>query len=346
MDANIYQIIWFILWGVLWAVYFMLDGFDLGVGILLPFLGKNEAEKRLMYNAVGPFWDGNEVWLITAGGATFAAFPKAYAVMFSGLYAALLLILFALIVRGVAFEFHSKEKDPLWRKTWDACLFWGSLLPAFLFGVAFANIFRGLPIDQEGIYHGGLLSLINPYGLLGGAFFVSMFLVHGALWLAAKTSGELQRRVSKYVDKFWVAETLLALLFLVASGFFTDLWLNYLKFPVLLIIPLLTLLGLFLTIGFIAKSAWWKAWFSSCLVILSATAFGIIGLFPRLLPSKLDPAATLTIYNASSSPLTLKIMAVVAFIFVPLVILYQAWVYKIFSFKIDAEAVVSDSKAY
>jgi len=346
MEHNIFQIIWFILWGVLWAVYFMLDGFDLGLGTLMPFITKNDTERRIVYNAMGPVWDGNEVWLITAGGATFAAFPKTYAVMFSGLYSALLLILFALIVRGVAFEFRGKEKSPLWRMIWDLCLFVGSFLPALLFGVAFANIFQGLPIDKEGIYHGTLFGLLNPYGLLGGVFFVSMFLVHGALWLAVKSEGDLSRRAGEWARKLWVVEILLAVIFLVATGFATDLWANYLKAPVLFVVPLLTVLGLFLIITFASKRAWWKAWFASCLTIVSATAFGVIGLFPRLLPSKLDPAASLTIYNSSSSPLTLKVMTVVALIFVPIVILYQIWAYKLFNFKLTPEMLSSEPEAY
>ena len=346
MEANLFQIIWFVLWGVLWAVYFMLDGFDLGLGTLMPFLAKDDTERRLVYNAMGPVWDGNEVWLITAGGATFAAFPKTYAVMFSGLYSALLLILFALIVRGVAFEFRSKEKSPLWRNTWDLCLFVGSFLPALLFGVAFANIFQGLPIDKGGIYHGNLLGLLNPYGLLGGLFFVSMFLVHGALWLAVKTEGDLSRRAGRWARKLWMLELLTAVAFLVATAFATDLWANYLKAPILFVVPLLTVLGLFLIMSFVAKGYWWKAWFSSCLTIFTAVAFGVIGLFPRLLPSSLEPAASLTIYNSSSSPLTLKVMTVVALLFVPLVIIYQAWAYKLFSFKVTTQMLSSEPEAY
>ena len=160
------QTAWFFLWVLLWAVYFITDGFDLGIGSLLPFLGKDNDQKRIMYNAIGPLWDGNEVWVLTAGGVTFAAFPTVYAVMFSSLYSALMLILFALIVRGVSFEFRNKVDSPGWQKLWDTCLFVGSFLPALLFGVAFANIFQGIPIDADGVYHGTLFTLLNPYGLL------------------------------------------------------------------------------------------------------------------------------------------------------------------------------------
>ena len=187
----ILQTIWFFLWGLLWAIFFMTDGFDFGIGTLLPFLGRKDEERRIMLNAMGPFWDGNEVWLIAAGGVTFAAFPKVYAVMFSSLYSALMLILFALILRGVAIEFRSKIDTKGWKQIWDTCIFIGSAAPAILFGVAFANIFKGIPIDEAGLYHGSLFTLLNGYGLLGGLLFLSLFLLHGALWLGIRTEGDL-----------------------------------------------------------------------------------------------------------------------------------------------------------
>ncbi len=332
-----FETIWFILWGVLWAVYFMLDGFDLGLGSLMPVVAKNDTERRIVYNTMGPFWDGNEVWLITAGGATFAAFPKAYAVMFSGLYTALLLLLFALIVRGVAFEFRGKVDSPGWRSLWDFCLVIGSFIPALLLGVAFANIFKGLPIDKEGVFHGGLLTLLNPYGLLGGVLFVMLFLVHGSLWLAAKSNGELSRRGASLAARLWPLELIIAAVFLVATWFATDLYDNYLRYPILFVIPALAVVGLVLIRVFLSKGAYWKAWFASCLTIVSATFFGLGGLYPRLLPSSLTSEASLTIYNASSSPLTLKIMTGVALVFVPIVIAYQAWTYNLFKEKVREE---------
>lgn len=228
--------IWFVLWGVLWAVYFILDGFDLGVGALLPFLAKNEKEKRIMYNATGPFWDGNEVWLITAGGVTFAAFPYAYAQMFSGLYTALMLLLFALILRGVTFEFRSKVESEAWKKLWDACHFIGSALPALLLGVAFANIFRGLPLDSTGFSQAGLFGLLNPYGLAGGVLFVVIFVMHGALWLAIRTNGDLKERATGLAVKLWPAQVVLTVLFLAYTAVDTQLFSNYLVYPVLFII--------------------------------------------------------------------------------------------------------------
>ena len=164
------ETIWFAIWGILWAVYFVLDGFDLGIGTLMPFIAKDEADRRAFYNSIGPYWNGNEVWLITAGGVTFAAFPKTYAVMFSSLYSALLLILFGLILRGVAMEFRSNFAGERWKKFWDACLWIGNFVPALLFGVAFANLFRGILIDGQGVYQGSLFSLLNSYGLMGEFF--------------------------------------------------------------------------------------------------------------------------------------------------------------------------------
>jgi len=336
--------IWFVLWGVLWIVYFVLDGFDLGLGALMPALAKNDQEKRIIYNSMGPFWDGNEVWLITAGGVTFAAFPGTYAVMFSSLYSALMLLLFALILRGVSFELRGKVDSPAWKSIWDICLFVGSFAPALLLGVAFANIFAGIPIDKDGVYHGTLFTLLNPYGLAGGLLFLVMFCVHGALWLVIKSGGDigqdLNQRAQAMAAKLWYAELVLAVVFLIATWFATDLYNNYLAAPVMFIVPLLAVAALFGIRFMIAKGAWVKAWISSAAFIASAALFGVLGLYPRLLPSSLDPAASMTITNSASSPLTLKIMLGVALVMVPVVIIYQAWVYKRFSHKIHAEDLV------
>ncbi len=325
---------WFILWGVLWAVYFVLDGFDLGLGTLLPFISRDDTDRRMIYNSMGPFWDGNEVWLITAGGVTFAAFPTTYAVMFSALYAPLMLILFALIVRGVSFEFRNKIDSPGWRKLWDTCLFIGSAVPAILFGVAFANIFQGIPIVKDGIYQGNLIGLLNPYGLLGGLLFLLLFLVHGCLWLTIKTSGRLSDDAEALAHRLWPFLLLTAVVFLIATYFFTPLWQNYLDMPVLLLLPLLAVAGLlmsrFLPVG-------WKAWAGSALTIASATLFGVAGLYPNLLPSNIAPQFSLSIHNSASSPLTLKIMLGVALVFVPIVIVYQSVVYHFFRHKLTPD---------
>lgn len=331
------QNIWFFLWGLLWAVYFMTDGFDLGIGTLLPFAGKNDQQKRLMLNAMGPLWDGNEVWLITAGGVTFAAFPLVYSVMFSSLYSALMIILFALILRGVAFEFRGKVESPKWRAIWDACTFTGSLIPAVLFGVAFANIFQGIPFDDKGVYYGSLLTLLNPYGLLGGLLFLLLFLEHGALWLGIKTDGELHDRSVKVANGLWPLLLIVAVGFLIATKFATTLYDNYFANPVLFIVILITVAALIGVKVFIKKQAFFKAWFSSALTIVGSTFFGVIGLFPNLFPSSLSPEYSLTAQNASSSPLTLKIMLVVVILFIPVVIGYQIWTYNLFKGKVTEE---------
>jgi cytochrome bd ubiquinol oxidase subunit II len=336
------ETIWFLLWGLLWAIYFMLDGFDLGLGTLRPFIARNDTESRIIYNVMGPVWDGNEVWLITAGGVTFAAFPTTYAVMFSTLYAPLLLILFGLIIRGVSFEFRGQLDSPGWRRIWDSCLFVGSFVPALLFGVAFANIFQGIPFDDKGVFHGTLFTLLNPYGILGGVLFVLLFLLHGSLWLAAKTEESLYDRAAALSSKLWAVLLVVAVIFLVDTWFATPLYKNYLSRPLLIVIPLATVVALLITRLFIANKAWWYAWFASCLTILGATLFGIVGLYPNLYPSSLNPAFSLTAFNSSSSPLTLKIMLVVALIFVPIVILYQGWVYYLFKDKVTLEHLESD----
>jgi len=333
----ILESVWFFLWGLLWAIYFMTDGFDLGIGSLLPFLGKSEADKKVMVNAMGPLWDGNEVWLLTAGGVTFAAFPLVYAVMFSSLYTALMLILFTLILRGVAFEFRSKVDSPGWRKLWDICAFVGSIAPAILFGVAFANIFRGIPIDGDGVYQGTLFTLLNPYGLLGGILFLVLFLVHGALWLAIRSEGDLQQRALATAGKLWPVELGVAVIFLIASFFATRLYDNYLANPILFAIILLAVAGLLGIKVFLTQKALFKAWFASALTIVAATFYGVIGLFPNMFPSNIDPSYSLTAHNAASSALTLKIMLVVVILFVPIVLIYQVWAYYLFKGKVTRE---------
>jgi cytochrome d ubiquinol oxidase subunit II len=331
--------IWFLLWGVLWAMFFMLDGYDLGLGTVMPALAKTDQERKLVYRAMGPFWDGNEVWLITAGGVTFAAFPATYAVLFSGLYTPLMIILFALILRGVTFAFRGKVDDPKWRRTWDLCLVLGSFLPALLFGVAFANIFKGLPIDGDGIYQGTLFTLLNPYGITGGLLFVSIFAMHGSLWLTTKTAGELQARAGAMAKKIWPLVLVLAVIFLLASQRVTNLYDNYLAHPVLFLIPLVAVFALLSTRVFMAISSWWKAWFTSALTIVSTVLFGVVGLYPNLIPSSLDPKFSMTVANSSSSPLTLKIMLGVALTFVPIVIAYQVWVHYLFKDQLSDDEV-------
>jgi len=337
-----FETIWFFLWGLLWAVYFALDGFDLGMGSLLPFITRDESEKRMIFNAAGPYWDGNEVWLITAGGVTFAAFPLVYAVMFSALYAPLLIILFALIFRAVSFEFRSQRDCPRWRAAWDKAQFLGSAIPAVLFGVAFANLFKGIPIDQAGVYHGHLLLLLNPYGLAGGVFFLLMFCLHGSLWLALKTAGPLHERALRMAWTLWLPLAAVAVLFLLLSAWYTNLYANYLAHPVLWLVPVATVAALFGIRIALDKHAPLAAWASSALFIICVTFFGVIGMFPGMLISSLDPAFTLTAFNAASSPLTLKIMLGVVSVGVPIVIVYQVWVYRLFAHKVTEKDLESD----
>ncbi len=339
MEMNVFQVIWYILWGVLWAVYFTLDGFDLGGGSLLYILGKDEKERRTIYQSLGPFWDGNEVWLITAGGATFAAFPKAYAVMFSALYSALLLLLFSLIIRGVAIEYRNKYDSLTWRKAWDFLFFLGSLLPALLLGVAFANIFKGVAIDQNGIFRETLFHLLNPYGLLGGLLFVFCFATHGAIWVAFKTSDPLAKRAGNIAKRLWVVTLILVILFWAYSFSATKLWQNYINNPILFVFPALAVVCYLAVPALLQKKAYFKAWVASALTIVSFTAWGIAGLFPNILPSSIDPAYSLTLMNSSSSELTLKIMTIVAIIFVPIVLAYTFWAYKTFSYKVTEKDI-------
>ncbi len=238
------EIIWFILWTLLWAVYFVLDGFDLGIGSLMPFLAGNEEQKRLMYNAAGPFWDGNEVWLISAGGITFAAFPKVYAVMFSALYAPLLLLLFCLILRATSYEFRSKVESAAWRKSWDCVHFIVNILACVVLGVFFANLFMGIPVDANGVYQGNLLKLFNVYGIAGGIFFTLIFMMHGAIWLTIKTRGPLQAKAFLAAGMLWVGVAAMLIIFLILTLFYTNIYSNYLRMPWLAALPLLAVFGL------------------------------------------------------------------------------------------------------
>lgn len=339
------QLIWFILWGVLWAVYFMLDGFVIGMGMISGILAKNDTEKRVLINTVGPVWDGNEVWLVTAGGATFAAFPRTYALMFSYLYTALLLLLFALIIRGVSFEFRGKVDNADWKASWDKAIVVTGFLLALLFGVAFGNIFKGLPMDAAG-YHGTFASLLNPYGLLTGALFLLLFAMHGALYVCVKTTGDLCRRAEGLAGKLWLPVLLVTVAFLVYSKVDTKLLDNYFTMPALLVVPVVAVVSLLAVKLFMAKKAWYRAFAASCATVLFVTFTGVAGLFPNLIPSSLDPVWSLTIYNSSSSSYTLKIMTIVALIFVPIVIVYKIWVYRIFRARVTADDVLKKSEAY
>ncbi len=340
------ETLWFVLWGLLWAVYFILDGFDLGMGTLLPFLAKTDDEKRIIYNAAGPYWDGNEVWLITAGGVTFAAFPKAYAVMFSALYAPLLILLFALIFRAVSYEFRNKIDCGCWRKLWDTSQFLGNFIPALLLGVAFANLFMGIPIDENGVYHGNILKLLNPYGLAGGALFVVMFAMHGALWLTLKSVGVMHERAIRAAKGLWLPLLILILLFLVLTSSYTKLYDNFLHYPFLFIFPILAAASLITVRVMLQAQVYLGAWICSAVFILCTTFFGVLGMFPGMIISSLNPAWSVTVFNAASSPLTLKIMLGVVLALLPVVIIYQFWTYITFSEPVTEESIKADDHAY
>ncbi len=325
MDLNI---VWFILIAVLYTGFFVLEGFDFGVGILLPFLGKTDTERRSIINTIGPHWDGNEVWLVTAGGATFAAFPHWYATLFSGFYLPLFLLLMALILRGVAFEFRSKDENPIWRATWDWAIFTGSLLASILLGVAFANLLRGVPIDASMRYTGGFFNLLNVYALVAGAATVLVFVLHGALFLSKKTSGALVERSQKVARRIWLPALLVWVALLIGTFIDTDLLAHRgVAGSLVVILPLVAIL---LAGYFIRQQRDGWAFVMTCLTIAFTSITFFVALFPRVMVSGSDPAWSLTIYNAASGPYTLNIMIIVALIFTPLVLIYQGWSYWIF----------------
>ena len=333
LDLNI---VWFVLITILFTGFFFLEGFDYGVGILLPFVAKNDKERRMVINTIGPHWDGNEVWLITAGGAIFAAFPHWYATLFSGFYLALFLILLALIFRGVAFEFRSKDDNPTWRKGWDMAIFGGSLLPALLWGVAFANIVRGVPIDATMTYTGSFFTLLNPFALLGGLVTLSLFILHGALFLTLKTEGVIHERVQALLPRLWLPVLIAVVLFVGLSLGQTTLFDG---FNIVQGIGLGTAVVALLAAGqMIRLGGYGRAFIGTGLTIIGTVMFLFGGLFPRVMPSSLGSQFDLTIYNAASSPYTLRVMSIVALIFVPIVLVYQGWSYWVFRKRVTAES--------
>lgn len=339
------ETIWFLIWTLLWAMYLALDGFDLGLGSLMPFLCKDEKDRETCYHASGPFWDGNEVWLISAGGITFAAFPKVYAVMFSALYAPLLILLFVLILRAASYEFRIHVEHPVWRAFWDWVHFFANLLACIVLGVFFANLFKGIPIDANGVYFGSLLQLFNLYGIAGGIFFLVMLMMHGAIWLTIKSRGNLQTRALAAAGLFWIATACLLVAFLILTFFYTHLYSIYFSHPWLLILPLLVIVFLLLIPRLLNEGKVWGAWICSALFIMATAFFGVIGMYPAMLISSMDPAATITCFNGCSTPNTLEIMLWVCCCVVPLVLLYQLWVYRLFSKPID-DQTLKDHHAY
>jgi cytochrome d ubiquinol oxidase subunit II len=340
MSHEFLQILWFILIAVLWIGFYFLEGFDFGVGMLLVVLGKKDEERRAIINAIGPTWDGNEVWLLTAGGAMFAAFPMWYATMFSGFYLALFLLLVGLIIRGISFEYRSKDAAPKWRNTFDWMIAVGSFIAALLLGTAFANLAKGVPIDANMNYvsPNGIMTvigLLNPYGLAGGLATVTVFLLHGANFLTLKLDGELRDKARELAKKIWIGALVLDIALAVLTYVYTDVYARLGVNPG--IIPIAAVVFLAITGYFInQKREGWAFISTSLNIVLTQVTFFTI-MFPRVMISSLNPAWSLTIYNASSSQYTLTVMSVVALIFVPIVLIYQGWTYYMFRQRICAD---------
>ncbi|GAA5209796.1 cytochrome d ubiquinol oxidase subunit II [Streptomyces thinghirensis] len=324
--------VWFVLIAVLWTGYFFLEGFDFGVGVLTKLLARNRAEKRVLINTIGPVWDGNEVWLLTAGGATFAAFPEWYATLFSGFYLPLLVILVCLIVRGVAFEYRVKRPEERWQRNWETAIFWTSLLPAFLWGVAFGNIVHGVKIDRDLEYVGSVWDLLNPYALLGGLVTLTLFTFHGTVFTALKTVGEIRERARTLALRVGLVTAALALAFLV----WTQVDSGDGKSLVALVVAVAALV-----VALVANQAGREGWsFAlSGVTIVAAVAMLFLTLFPNVMPSTLNADWSLTVTNASSSPYTLKIMTWLAAVATPVVLLYQGWTYWVFRKRIGTQHI-------
>ena len=322
--------LWFILVCVLFIGYFFLEGFDYGVGILAPFIGKSDLERRAVIQTIGPVWDANEVWLLTAGGAIFAAFPQWYATMFSGFYLALFLMLVALIARGVAFEFRSKDERKHWRSLFDWLIFFGSAVPALLWGVAIANIVEGVPIDAHMNYVGGFFNLLNPYAIVGGLATLLVFTLHGAVYLTMKTEGELNERARRAAYSIGWAAAGIAILFVVLSAFRTDMF----DKPGLGVWPgvVAVCAGLSLIATRLLLDRHKEGWsfISTGVAILFVVVSVFLTLFPRVMVSSLNPKWDLTVYNAASNPYSLHVMTIVALTALPIVLAYLAWTYWVF----------------
>ncbi|WP_018384099.1 cytochrome d ubiquinol oxidase subunit II [Wenjunlia vitaminophila] len=324
--------VWFVIIAFLWIGYFFLEGFDFGVGVLTKVLARDERERRVLINTIGPVWDGNEVWLLTAGGATFAAFPDWYATLFSGFYLPLLLILVCLIIRGVAFEYRAKRPEARWKRNWEHAIFVCSLLPAFLWGVAFANIVRGVPIGPDKEYTGGLLDLLSPYALLGGLVTLGLFTLHGAVFTALKTLGGIRERARALATRVGLATAVVALVFLVwtqaehGNG-------RSLAATAVAVVALVAALGA----NRAGREGW--AFLGSGVTIAAAVTMLFLTLYPAVMPSTTNAAFSLTVENASSSPYTLKIMTWLAVLATPMVLAYQGWTYWVFRKRIGTQHI-------
>ncbi|MBI5921610.1 MAG: cytochrome d ubiquinol oxidase subunit II [Betaproteobacteria bacterium] len=374
-DYFTLKLIWWLLVGVLLIGFAIMDGHDMGVGVLLPFLGKDDTDQRVMINTVAPHWDGNQVWFITAGGAVFAAWPFVYATAFSGLYWALLLVLFALFFRPVGFEYRSKLPNPAWRTAWNWGIFAGSAVPALVFGVAFGNLFQGVPFTLDdtmrSFYTGSFWALLNPFALLCGVISLSLLTLQGATFIAHRVDGDLQQRAIQAARLF----ALVMIVALSAAGFWVfqiegyviqsipdvggilnplmkevvrqpGAWFNnFNAHPVLWIIPVIAYLGAGLVLALIGKKQTLLSFIGSSLACLSVILTAGVALFPFVLPSSSMPKASLTLWDACSSQFTLNVMLWVAVIFVPIVLAYTSWAYSVMRGKVTRDYVTANDKA-
>ncbi|WP_127478239.1 cytochrome d ubiquinol oxidase subunit II [Sulfurivermis fontis] len=378
LDYETLKLVWWVLVGVLLIGFAVTDGFDMGVGALLPFLGKNDDERRVIINTVGPHWDGNQVWFITAGGAIFAAWPAVYAAAFSGFYIAMLLVLFALFFRPVGFDYRSKVADPRWRNTWDWGLFVGGAVPALLFGVAFGNVILGVPFQLDEFlrpsYTGNFFGLLRPFALLAGVVSLSMLVMHGAVWLQMRTADPIESRARQAAQiagavmivafagaGLWLATGVdgyrivsmpptdalpnpMAKTVAIASGAWFD---NYGKYPWMMIAPALGLGGALLTILLASVRRPGLAFVTSSLAMAGVILTAGFSMFPFVMPSNTVPNASLTVWDAPSSHLTLTVMFWAAAIFVPIILAYTTWTYKSMWGKLTVEYVRKhDHEAY
>lgn len=372
MDYEVLRLIWWALLGILLIGFSVMDGFDLGAAALLPFVAKTDLERRVVINSVGPVWEGNQVWFILGGGAIFAAWPPLYAASFSGFYLAMFLVLVTLILRPAGFKYRSKIENRGWRQFWDWALFAGGIVPALVFGVAFGNLFRGVPFafDSDLRFHSAitLLSLLNPFALLVGLVSLSMLMLHGAAWLNMKTEGPVQIRARAFMP---YAATVFAFLFVLAGAWLTQLegyritstimpdgpsnpllktvtlvpggWFaNFSTTPALWLVPVLAIVGA--TLACLARARPGLAFLGSALVPVATIATAGAALFPFLLPSSSDPGASLTVWDASSSQLTLAIMLGAVVVLLPIVLAYTAWVYRVLRGPVRAEDITNNSK--
>jgi cytochrome d ubiquinol oxidase subunit II len=329
MDLSV---LWFWIVAFLFIGYFVLDGFDFGVGMSLPFLARDDTDRRVLVNTIGPVWDLNETWVIVAGASLFAAFPEWYATLFSGFYLPLLLILLALIARGVSFEYRHQRPESRWKGSFDRMIIVGSAMPAFLWGVAFANIVQGVPLDAGHNYTGTLLDLLNPYALLGGATTLLLFFTHGVVFVSLKTEGELRERARGLAARSGLITIVVAASFLVWTGLaFGTTW-----FWVFAAVAAVALIA-----GWLANARGAEGVAFSLLAITTATAVLALfsALFPDVMPASNDPANSLTIESASSSTYTLTVMSWTALIFLPLVLAYQGWTYWVFRKRVTRASI-------